>query len=80
MRLASLMRNRPVAPAVKDETWDAIKGLWNRQQDRVADEDDRTAAMAANPEWGALIEQQRERHRQAMIEAMRRLRSLVFPA
>lgn len=79
MRLVSPMRKRPMAPAVKDEIWDAIKGLWDRQQDGAASDEDRIDAMAANPEWTALVQQQRARHRQAMIEAMRRMRSVVFP-
>lgn len=79
MRLASPMRKRPVAPAVKDEIWDALKGLWDRQQDGAASDEDRIEAMAANPEWTALVQQQRARHRLAMIEAMRRMRSVAFP-
>lgn len=79
MRLAAPMRKHRVMPAVKDEIWDAIKGLWGRQQDRTADEEGRIEAMAANPEWAALVQQQRARHRQAMIDAMRRMRSMVFP-
>jgi len=79
MRLASRMRKPPAAPTVKDKIWDAIKGLWGRQQDSVVDEEDRIEAMAANLEWTALIQQQRARHRQTMIEAMRRMRSGVFP-
>lgn len=79
MRLAAPMRKRRVAPAVKDEIWDAIKGSWDRQQDMTVDEEDRIEAMAANPEWAALVQQQRARHRQAMIESMRRMRSVVFP-
>jgi hypothetical protein len=79
MRLASPMRNRSIAPPVKDEIWDAIKRLWDRQQDMTVDEEDRIEALAANPEWAALIQQQRARHRQTMIEAMRRMRSGVFP-
>ena len=78
MRLAAPMRKRRVAPAVKDEIWDAIKGLWDRQQDMTVDEEDRIEAMAANPEWAALVQQQRARHRQAMIEAMRYMRSVTF--
>ena len=78
MRLASPMRKRPLAPAVKGEIWHAIKGLWDRQ-DRAVDEQDRVETMAANAEWTLLIQQQRERHRQAMIEAMRRMRSVAFP-
>ena len=79
MRLASRERKRPMAPGVNDEIWDAIKGLWERQQGRAADEEDRIEAMAANPEWAALVQQQRAQHRQAMIDAMRRMRSMVFP-
>lgn len=79
MRLAAPMRKHRVMPAVKDEIWDTINGLWDRQQDRAADEEGRIEAMAANPEWVALVQQQRARHRQAMIDAMRRMRSMVFP-
>lgn len=79
MRLTSQMRKPPVAPAVKDVIWDVIKGLWDRQQDRVVDDEDRVETMAANPEWEVLIQQQRARHRQVMIEAMRRMRSVAFP-
>lgn len=79
MRLVSPGRKRRVAPAVKDEIWDAIKELWDRQQDMTVDEEDRIEAMAANPEWAALVQQQRARHRHAMIESMRRMRSVVFP-
>lgn len=78
-RLASPLRKRTVAPTVKDEVWDAIKGLWDRHQGAVASDEDRVEAMAAHPEWVALIQQQRARHRQAMIEAMRRVRSVAFP-
>lgn len=76
MRLASRMRKTPVAPAVNNEIWDAIKELWDRQHDRAVE--DRIEAMAANPEWAALIQQQRARHRQTMIETMRRMRSVAF--
>ena len=79
MRLASRMRKSPVAPAVKDESWDAIKVLWDRQQDMAASDEDRIEAMAAHPELAALVQQQRARHRQAMIEAMLRMRSMAFP-
>ena len=79
MRLASRMRKSPVASAVKDEIWDAIKGLWDRQQDKAASDEDRIEAMAGNTQWAALIEQQRARHRQAMIESMRRMRSVALP-
>lgn len=79
MRLLSPGRKRRGATAVKDEIWDAIKGLWDRQQELTVDEEDRIEAMAANPEWAALVQQQRARHRQAMIEAMRRMRSAIFP-
>lgn len=79
MRLAAPMRKHRVAPAVKDEIWGAIKGLWDRQQDKTVDEEDRIEAMVANPEWVALVQQQRARHRQAMIDAMRRMRRMVFP-
>jgi len=79
MRLASQVRKSPLAPAVKDEIWDAIKRLWNRQLDRAVDDEDRIEAMAANPEWTALVQQQRASHRKAMAEAMRRMRSVAFP-
>lgn len=79
MRLAARQRKPSTASAVNDEIWDAIKRLWDRQQERVADEEDRIEAMAANPEWAALVQQQRARHRQAMIDAMRRMRSALFP-
>lgn len=79
MRLASPMRKRPVAPAVRDEIWDALKELWDRQHDGAASDKDRIEAMAANPEWVALVQQQRARHWQAMIETMRRMRSVAFP-
>ena len=78
-RLVSRMRKSPVAPAIKDEIWDAIKGLWDRQQDGAASDEDRIEAMAANPEWVALVQQQRASHRRSMIEAMRRMRSVAFP-
>lgn len=79
MRLVSPMRKRPVVPAAKDEIWDAIKEVWDRLQGNADGEEDRIEAMAANPEWVALVQQQRARHRQAMIEAMRRMRSVAFP-
>lgn len=79
MRLAAPMRKHRVMPAVNDEIWDAIKRLWDRQQDRAADEEGRIEAMAANPEWAALVQQQRAQHRQAMIDAMRRMRGALFP-
>lgn len=79
MRLAAPMRKHRVAPAVNDEIWDAINELWERQQGRAADEEDRIEAMVANPEWAALVQQQRAQHRQAMIDAMRRMRGALFP-
>lgn len=79
MRLVSQQRKRSMASTVNDEIWDAIKDLWDRQQDRALDEEGRVEAMAANPEWAALVQQQRARHRQAMIKAMRRMRRALFP-
>ncbi len=79
MRLASRERKCSMVSTVNNEIWDAIKGVWNRQQGRVVGEEDRIEAMASNPEWVALIEQQRARHRQAMIDAMWRMRRALFP-
>lgn len=80
MRLVSRVRKPRVAPVVKDETWDAIKEMWDRQQDGAASEEERIDAMAAKPELAALVQQQRACHRQAMIEAMRSMRSVAFPS
>lgn len=76
---ASLVAMPPVALAVKDEIWDAINGLWGCQKDGAVSDEDRIEAMAANPEWADLIQQQRVRHRQTIIEAMWRMRSVAFP-
>lgn len=79
MRLASPLQKRTEAPAVKGEVWDAIKGLWDRQQGGAGNDEDRVETMAANPEWMALIQKQQARDRQTMIEAMRRMRCVAFP-
>lgn len=79
MRLASQARKPSTAPAVMDEIWEAIKGMWDGQQDIAVDNEDRIEAMAAHPELAALVQQQRAWHRQEMIEAMRRMRGVAFP-
>lgn len=79
MKLASGVRKPHSAPGFRDEIWEAIKGLWVHQQGRAACEEDRIEAMGANPELVVLVQQQRTRHRRAMIEAMRRMRSVAFP-
>lgn len=78
MRLAAKKRKQPENLGFEDETWAAIKQLWDDLEGAAGDEEERIHQVSTNPAFIALVQQQKARLRRGMIEAMQRMRSVAF--
>jgi len=78
-RLAAEKPSQSSSPDIQEATWAAIQQLLEDQQGESGDEQQRIHRLSANPAFESMVQEHRAWLRQQMIDAMQRMRSLVFP-